>query len=213
MELIFSSSALDAFNALTAAARGCEPTQMLSEAFKVGGIQLLEAAVRFTIQFAIAAAERDLDKARRTWDLVTGRQAAPSKPLRPSRVLEDELLGKLTTWRDEEGALVPRLWTHDISCVIGALVQAARNYAYPRQLSSGAAVLHAVETLPRNLAVAAVAFTIQLAIEETERDAVEMRALETGLISELEKPWGPLKVPLSVDVLEGLSWEELPEEV
>jgi hypothetical protein len=199
MELIFSSSALDAFNALTAAARGCVLSQEGNHSpLKAAGVvQLLEAAVRFTIRLAIAAAERDQDKARRTWDLVTGQQSSSSlgEHLQPACALEDELLAKLAMWRDEEGILTLPLWTHDICCVIGALKQAALRYAYPQPLSSDAAVKHAVEVLPRNLTVAAVAFTVQLALEETKRDASEMRFLEAGLIAELEP--------------EGLSWGRL----
>jgi hypothetical protein len=203
MELIFSSSAFGAFNALTAAARGIVPSQPLSST-------LLEAAVKFTIQFAIAAAQRDQDKARRTFGLVAGRQAgAPSE--QPQPALERELLAELATWRDKEGAPTLRLWTHDISCVLEALDRAARRYAYPSQVSADM-LKQTVEALPRHLTVAAVAFTVQLAIEETERDASEMRALEAELISELEKPWAPFKVPLSVDVQEGPSWGPSPEE-
>lgn len=202
MELIYLSSAFDTFNALTAAARDHVPPQPLSST-------LLEAAVKFTIQLAIAAAQRDQDKARRTLGLVAGRQGGSSSaPLQPEHALERALIVKLATWRDEGGAPTLRLWTHDITCVLGALDRAARDYARP----SLAAVKQSIEAIPRNLAVAAVAFTVQLAIEETDRDASEMRALEAELISELEKPLPPFKVPLSVDVQEGPSWGPLPEE-
>ncbi len=230
MKLIFSSSALlGAFNALTAAARSYVPPQPLSSKpstrsvrppgpeaplrimnAAVGIVQLLDAAVRFTVQLAVTVAERDQDKARRTLDLVAAQQGSSSSAQRrPLPALESELIAKLSTWDDKEGTLALRLSTHDIDCVIGELGRAARRYASPQQDTS---LMHVVEILPRNLTVAAVAFTIQLAIEETERSVDEMRSLEAQLIAELEEPWDPFKVPLSVDVQEGPSWGSLPED-
>jgi len=68
--------------------------------------------------------------------------------------------------------------THDLSCVIGELGNAARRYALPKLLTSEGSVTG-------DLAAAAVAFTIQLVIDTTERDPGEMRALEHELLSKL----------------------------
>lgn len=65
-----------------------------------------------------------------------------------------------------------RLWTHDMSCVISALSRAAL-YAQPHVPSSAGVTRLVMETLPRNLTIAAVAFTTQLVLEETELSAVE----------------------------------------
>lgn len=72
------------------------------------------------------------------------------------------------------------LLTHDLTCVLGELARAAAHY--PR------GKLSALPHLPRDLAVAAVAFTIQLAIDEGECDPAQMRALESKLIAKLEAP-------------------------
>lgn len=72
------------------------------------------------------------------------------------------------------------LQTHDLTCALGELMRAAANY--PRgQISL-------LPPLPRDLAVAAVGFVIQLAIDEGEKDPAEMRALEAALIAKLEVP-------------------------
>jgi len=68
--------------------------------------------------------------------------------------------------------------THDLACVLEELTSAARRYALPRLLSSQRPVLD-------DLAVAAVAFVIQLAVDTTDRDPGEMRALERKLIAVL----------------------------
>ena len=68
--------------------------------------------------------------------------------------------------------------THDLSCAIGELERAARRCT--RLVSSEP--LSAVT----DLAVAAVALTIQLAIDTTDRDPAEMRALESELIGKLK---------------------------
>jgi len=70
----------------------------------------------------------------------------------------------------------PKIWmTHDLTCAIGELGGAACRY------SSAADFAARDRSLPK-LAVAAVAFTIQLAIE-SGRDPIEMRALERDLIA------------------------------
>ena len=71
------------------------------------------------------------------------------------------------------------LMTHDLSCVFAELARAAKRYTLPRVLSSGGSVMD-------DLAVAAVALTIQLAIDTTDRDPTEMRALERELIGKLK---------------------------
>jgi len=71
---------------------------------------------------------------------------------------------------------------------------------------------YALEILPRNLTVAAVAFTIQLAIDEAGREASAVRPLERSLISRLEKIWKFSAFPLSVDGTHGETWESPPEE-
>ena len=72
------------------------------------------------------------------------------------------------------------LMTHDLTCVLGDLVRAASHY--PRGKPSTLA-----EALPRDLAVAAIAFTIQLAIDEAGCDPDQMRMLESVLIARLEQ--------------------------
>ena len=68
--------------------------------------------------------------------------------------------------------------THDLSCAFGELARAAANY--PRGQMS------VLCPLPRDLVVSAVAFAIQLAIDEGGKDPAEMRALESALIAKLE---------------------------
>ena len=70
------------------------------------------------------------------------------------------------------------LMTHDLTCVLGELARAASHYPRGR--------LSALPPLPRDLAVAAVAFTIQLAIDEGGCDPAEMHVLESELIAKLE---------------------------
>ena len=69
--------------------------------------------------------------------------------------------------------------THDLSCAFGELANAARRYPDDTRLSSA-------WERARDLAAAAVAFTVQLAIDEAGRDPAEMRALERELISKLK---------------------------
>jgi len=61
--------------------------------------------------------------------------------------------------------------THDLSCAFGELKRAARRY--PADIVT-------------DLAVAAVALTIQLAIDTAGCDPAEMRELERELISKLK---------------------------
>lgn len=68
------------------------------------------------------------------------------------------------------------LMTHDIACTLGALGSAACRYTRPLMLSSSG------PSATADLAVAAIAFTIQLAIE-TGRDPDDLRALERELIA------------------------------
>jgi hypothetical protein len=70
------------------------------------------------------------------------------------------------------------LMTHDLSCALGELGTAARRFTLPALLSSD-------RSATTDLAVAAVAFTVQLAIDMTDRDPVQMRALERELIAKL----------------------------
>jgi hypothetical protein len=164
-----------------------EILQLMKDA--IGVPQLMEAAVRFTILAAIDVAKRDQVK---------------------SHALEGELISKLATWGTTEDVLMSRLWTHDMSCVLGELECAALRYSHP---SAADKMKHVLETFPRNLAVAAVAFTVQLAIEESDIvAAAEMRTLEGVLIAELETPWEFGKFPLSVDVEDGKSWGTPPKE-
>ena len=185
MKLIFSSTDLwRVFNELTRAAQ------------KEDALQLMEAAVAFTTRFALA----------------TPLFAATDRDQAEVRALERELISKLKTWRDDEGSMKLCLMSYDVECVVCALARAAQRYAFPPQVSSESAVKLATEmSLPRNLTIAAVAFTIQLAIEETERDAAVMRSLERAMISELDDPWEFGAIPLSVDVQDGPPWSS-PEE-
>ena len=149
---------------------------------------LMRAAVAFTTQLAIDAAGRDGDEAH---------------------ALERELLSTLETWRNKDGAMELRLMIYDLECVIGALTQAAHRYTL--LLASPTEILKQVmEILPRNLAVAAVAFTIQLAIDDAGREASAMRSLERALISRLEEPWEFGAVPLSVEGTHGETWGPPP---
>jgi hypothetical protein len=70
--------------------------------------------------------------------------------------------------------------THDLSCALGELGSAARRYALPKALSSEWPVTG-------ELSIAAVAFTIQLAIEEGGNPA-DLRKLERELIAKLKTP-------------------------
>lgn len=70
------------------------------------------------------------------------------------------------------------LMTHDLDCTLVELRRAAANY--PR------GTLSTLPLLPRDLAIAAVVFTVQLAIDATDRDPTELRALEQELIAKLE---------------------------
>ena len=186
MKLFFTAMHLgDAFNELTRAARGYVPSRLRSGEPAAGIPQIVNAAVRFTCQLAIEV------------------EHAP--PQSHVRDLESMLIVKLATWTDEAGEMTLGLWTHDMSCVVGELMAAAYYYAHPHPAS----VKYVMETLPRNLTIAAVAFTIQLALEETELPAVAMRDLESALIRELEAPWEFGEIPLSVDVQDGPTWEAL----
>jgi hypothetical protein len=70
------------------------------------------------------------------------------------------------------------LMTHDLTCALAELIREAANY--PR------GKLSALPSLPRGLAVAAVGFIIQLAIDQTGRDPKDLRDLESDLIARLE---------------------------
>lgn len=187
MKLLFTNARLgNVFNALTNAARGYVSPHDTDLS------QLMEAAVRFTVELAIEAPVVALRR----------REGHPND-------LESLLIAKLASWVDEDGTVTLRLWTHDMSCVIGALAQAAHRYTHPQPPSTGGVVKYVMETLPRNLTIAAVAFTIQLVLEETDLSAAPMRALEGELIRQLEAPWEFGELPLSVDVQDGPSWEAL----
>jgi hypothetical protein len=65
--------------------------------------------------------------------------------------------------------------THDLSCTLGQLATAAcRYHDMPTYVTSRPG---------RDLALAAVAFTIQLTIDSTDRDPAEMRSLERALLA------------------------------
>lgn len=193
MKLIFTVESLgNAFNELTKAARGYVPSHLRSGEPGAGLPQLMDAAVRFTAQLAIEAGEEERD-------------------LGHTRDLEGTLIAKLATWVDADGEVTLRLWTHDMNCVIGGLTLAAYHYAHPHPSSVKGVVKYVMETLPRNLTIAAVAFTIQLVLEETELPAAAMRGLEGELIRKLEAPWEFGAIPLSVDVQEGPTWGSLSE--
>jgi hypothetical protein len=189
VKLLFTDKLWDTFAALTRAARGYVPADLHAKEPAIGFGQFVDAAVRFTVQLAIDAAEYDQVQAHD---------------------LESALIIKLASWIDEEGARALRLWTHDMSCVIGALTHAAHHFAYPRPGKD--VVQYVLEIRPRNLAVAAVAFTIQLALEETELPVAAMRELENALMRKLEAPWElDYEIPLSVDTSHGPTWESLAE--
>jgi hypothetical protein len=193
VKLIFTVESLgNAFNELTKTARGYVPSHLRSGEPGAGLPQLMDAAVRFTAQLAIEAGEEAHD-------------------LGDAHDLEGTLIAKLATWVDKEGEVTLRLWTHDMSCVIEGLTRAAHRYAHPHPPLVTGVVKYVMETLPRNLTIAAVAFTIQLVLEETKLPAVGMRGLEGELIRKLEAPWEFGEIPLSVDVQNGPSWGSLSE--
>ena len=71
--------------------------------------------------------------------------------------------------------------THDLSYAFGEMGGAARRFALPALLSSD-------HSIGGDLAAAAVAFTIQLAIDAAGRDPAEMRRLEEALMAVLKRP-------------------------
>ena len=68
--------------------------------------------------------------------------------------------------------------THDLSCALAELVSVACRYTRPTRLSSD-------RSITGDLAIAAVAFVIQLAIDLAGRDPSQMRELERELIEML----------------------------
>lgn len=78
-----------------------------------------------------------------------------------------------------ESIFVKLVMTHDLSCTLGALATAAARI-HPPPLQN--------TPLTRDLLIAAVAFTIQLAIDHAGCDPAEMRALERDLFVVLEEP-------------------------
>ncbi len=76
--------------------------------------------------------------------------------------------------------------THDLSCTLDSLaIAAVRIHPSSPPLQRKAPT--------RDLLIAAIAFTIQFAIDEGGRDPDEMRALERALIAKLESPESPGK--------------------
>lgn len=71
--------------------------------------------------------------------------------------------------------------THDLSLAFGQLGVSARQFTLPSFLSSDRSVTS-------ELAVAAVRFVIQFAIDHCDRDPDEMRTLERDLIAKLDPP-------------------------
>ena len=187
MKLIYTSQNLwKAFNALTSAAQKARAGSSLV----TGRVPLMQAAVTFTGQLAIDAAAGDQTE---------------------MQALAHDLRTKLASWHDDDGGVKLRLMTHDMECVIGALARAANRYACPPQVSN-ATLTHAVESLQRDLVVAAVVFTSQFAIEEMGRNATEMFSLECALRRALEIPWEFGSITLKVDVQDGRPWGSAPSE-
>jgi len=193
VKVIFSSSKLwGAFCALTRAAQFHVPPQMVrrgqeSSAGSASGIlALAEAAVRFTIQFSVEVAVIDAAAAAN---------------------LECSMIAELSGWSDERGDFLLRLWTHDLCCAIDALSMAARRHALPRD-----ARVEDVEDRWKSLAIAAVAFVIQLAIEATAIPAWKLRDAKRRLNADLETPWEPFRVPSCVEAQDSPSWGPLSDE-
>jgi hypothetical protein len=69
--------------------------------------------------------------------------------------------------------------THDLTCTVTELVKSARRFVAPPVLEFDQAIFV-------GLARAAVAFTIQLAIDTTKYEPAVLRELETELMSKLE---------------------------
>jgi hypothetical protein len=82
--------------------------------------------------------------------------------------------------------------THDMDCVVTSLIKAAQRYPQGAPLQN--------EDRDRDLWVAAIAFTIQLAIE-TGQDPTSLRALERHLMDKLEAD-----VNLKVEAEWGAEW-------
>lgn len=150
---------------------------------------LIDAAVAFTLQLAIEA-ERTPGEAHE---------------------LKLAVSSKLALWHDAEGFMKLLSMSYDMACVLSGLASAARRYALPQLVSSESAATRVSRMIvPRDLTVAAVAFTLQLVIEEApDHDLAGLRALERELISTLDEPCEFGKIPLSVDVEHGPSWGEL----
>ena len=81
--------------------------------------------------------------------------------------------------------LLMMVHTHDLSCTIGALGRAAHRLALPKLPPQYDPPLVPTD----ELAVAAVAFAIQLAIDTTKRDPADLRALERELLAKLGITW------------------------
>jgi hypothetical protein len=71
--------------------------------------------------------------------------------------------------------------THDLSCAFGDLSASARRFTLPSFLESD-------QSVHGELAVAAVRFAVQLAIDHGDRDPEEMRKLESDLIAKIAPP-------------------------
>ena len=72
------------------------------------------------------------------------------------------------------------IMTHDLACTLGQLAVAACRYP-------NGATTDITSRPAQDLVIAAVAFTIQLAIDEADRDPAEMRVLESALFAALER--------------------------
>jgi hypothetical protein len=100
----------------------------------------------------------------------------------------------------------------NVECVLEALMRTAQRYALLPPSPTEAMWKQVVEIRLKNLAVAAVAFTIQLAIDEAGREATALRSLERALIFKLEEPWKFGTVALAVEGTHGETWEALSKE-
>ena len=133
----------DAFSKLKDAARSYIPPPS-----DLSVKPLMRAAIVFTAQLAIDATGSDRDE---------------------TRALEQALLSRLETWQNKAGVMELRLMIYDLAYVIETLTRSARRYAllHPSPME----IQQIMEVLPRDLAIAAVAFTIQLAIDEAGQGA------------------------------------------
>lgn len=181
--LVFSAQHFEnAFSALALAACNCG--DRLRNIQPQERIHLMAGAIRFTAQLALGMTDSD-----------------------PVRIREfDRLLtSKLATWDNEKRPLAAALYlcqSHDMACALEQLKTAACHYTsiclHLKDMSTPWRWHKAASALSQ----AAVAFTSQLSIEESEV-CTEIRTLERCLISKLEARLGKFSSGPTAQALSG----------